>query len=653
MTAIAVFWSAVLLLLVQPILTKSILPWFGGSAGVWTTSMVFYQCVLLAGYLYAHLLTSYVAIKRQALVHFTLLVCSLFALPLHPSDAWKPSGDGDPLLRIVALLFSTAGLPYFLLSATSPLVQSWYSNLHVGKTPYRLFAVSNLGSLAALLSYPVLIEPFLSTHLQRRGWSAGYVVFIVALGALCLKALRSQEQTLPAKTKWSSEALLWISLAAAPSILWLALANHLSQDVAAVPFLWILPLSVYLLSFILCFDSDRWYKPRIFRWLLPPCIVGLLFGVGFQSLMSFAIFLGLYAFELFIICVVCHGELARRRPEPGGLTAFYLSLAIGGASGGIFEGLIAPRIFDSYLELPLGALAVIVLSLATLYSMPQGRVLRVGGTAAAAVLASFFVTEKGIDQQHNLRNFYGALQVKQKGSLEDLTRYLRNGAITHGAQYLVGKRRREPTTYYATNSGAGLTIEALRRPGMRVGVVGLGVGTLAAYARAGDYYRFYEINPLVVRLAQADFGYLGDSPAKPDIALGDARLSMEREEPENFDVILLDAFSGDSIPIHLLTMEAIDLYFHHLIAEGALAVHITNKHVNLEPVLSYAATARGLFAFLIHNRPEPEKEVNNSDWVILTRNAQLLQRLRPFAVPLSPGYQRWTDDYSNLIRLLR
>ena len=652
-TAIAVFWSAVLLLLVQPILTKAILPWFGGTAGVWTSSMLFYQCMLLGGYFYAHLLSTRFSLKRQAQIHLALLLLSALLLPLRPSDGWKPDGVADPLPQILGLLFSTVGLPYFLLSATSPLVQSWYARLHDGRTPYRLFSVSNLGSLAALLSYPVAIEPFLPTHLQLRGWSIGYAVFLLAISGLCLRAMRSTAPLDAQSRSWPQHAWLWFSLAAAPSVLWLALANHLSQDIAAVPFLWILPLSIYLLSFILCFDSDRWYQPRIYRWLLPPCVIGLLFGVGLQQFLPFTGFLALYAFELFIICMFCHGELARRKPEPSGLTAFYLSMSAGGAFGGVFVGLIAPRIFNIYLELPLAGLAVIVLSLGTLYSLSRSRVLRVGGTAAAAVVASFLVDGDAMDQQHNLRNFYGTLQVRQFGTLDDSKRTLNNGAIQHGAQFLMGERRHEPTTYYARNSGAGLTIEALRHPGMRVGVVGLGVGTLAAYAQKGDYYRFYEINPLVVHLAKADFGYLQDSPSMPDIALGDARLSLEREEPENFDVLLIDAFSGDSIPIHLLTLQAIDLYFRHLQPNGALAVHITNKHLDLEPVLRYSAAARGLFGFLIHNPRAEDKGITNADWVILTRNPQLLERLRPFALPLKPKYQQWTDDYSNLVRLLR
>lgn len=651
--SITVFSSAVLLLLVQPILTKSILPWFGGAAGVWTSSMLFYQAVLLLGYLYSHLLSRITRARTQGLIHLVLLGCSLVALPLRPSETWKPAETQDPFVLILGLLFSSAGLPYFLLSATSPLIQVWYTRVAKERTPYRLFAVSNLGSLLALLSYPVLVEPNLSTLSQLNVWSVSYVVFGVLMAGISLWVFRSQAESVSRPAGFSGEAWLWIALSAVPSILWLALANHLSQDLAAVPFLWILPLSIYLLSFVLCFDSAGWYRPKIYRWLLPIAVVGLLFGIGLQPYLSFPAFVALYAVELLVVCMFCHGELVRRRPAPENVTAFYLAISIGGAFGGVFVGLIAPHLFTIYLELPLSVLACIVLSLGLLYNLSSKRVLRVGGTAAAAVIASFFVESSDLKQQHNLRNFYGTLQVRQSGTLDDLERSLYNGSIEHGMQYLSADKRRLPTTYYGRTSGVAFLIEALRHQGMRVGVIGLGVGTIAAYGQAGDYYRFYEINPLVSHLAMADFGYLRESAAKVEIVLGDGRISLEREKPENFDVLAVDAFAGDSIPVHLLTREAFAVYLRHLKPEGGLAIHVTNKHLELAPVVKAIADSYGLKSLAIHNGRDAARNISDASWIIVTANTELARRLEYRSSHIRSTGPLWTDDYSDLFRILK
>lgn len=653
---VTVFWSAVLLLVIQPIMTKAILPWFGGTAGVWTSSMLFYQCMLLLGYLYAHVLAHRLSLRSQMAVHVGIVGLSLLLMPLRPSEAWKPNGGDDPLGRILALLATSVGLPYFLLSTTSPLVQSWLAQLNNEKAPYRLFAISNLGSLIALLSYPFVIEPLLPTRTQLWVWSLAYVVFAALIGAIAWRAGRSASNIRPVAMHSDSvpgfQALLWISLAAVPSVLWLALANHLSQDVAAVPFVWVVPLAIYLLSFVLCFDSDRWYRPQIYRWLLPFAWAAILFGVLLQQYLPFRLFLPLYATELFLFCMFCHGELARRRPAPSHVTAYYLSIAVGGAVGGIFVGLIAPRVFNVYLELPLGVLACIVLALSLLYTLPKARVVRVGGTAAAGVAAAVLMQDGSLGER-NLRNFYGTLQVKQTGSLETANRSLYNGSIQHGVQFVSPERSRIGTTYYGPASGAVIALEALRHEGMRVGVIGLGVGTLATYGRPGDYYRFYEINPAVIHLAGADFRYLRESAARCEVAQGDARLTLEREEPENFDLLAVDAFSGDSIPVHLLTREAFALYFRHLRPAGALAIHVTNKHLDLAPVVKRLAESYGRRSFTIHNSKETDRSINNASWAIVTANNELARKLQYLSSPVRRVVPVWSDDYSNLFRILK
>jgi hypothetical protein len=538
-----VFWSALLLLLVQPVLTKAILPWFGGSAGVWTTSMLFYQCVLLLGYAYAHLIARRLAPGAQALLHVTLLIGSLLLLPLHPSSAWKPSAADDPVTRILGLLMSTAGLPYFLLASTSPLVQSWFTRTQTG-TPYRLFALSNVGSLISLLAYPVVIEPLLSGRNQMLSWSLGYAGFV----ALCSTAaiLSRKGEPLPAiRFSLDGRAWTWLALAMCPSVLWLAIANHLSQDVAAAPFLWVLPLGLYLLSFVLCFDREGWYRPRVFRWLLPVAWIAVMVAVSQQGYLNMKESLFLFSIALLIMSVFCHGELARLRPEPAELTAYFLTIAAGGALGGAFVGLIAPRLFTEYLELPIGILGSVMLALWLLYRFPAKRVLRVGAATTVAVFVAVALPDASPRHHVRLRNFYGTLQVSELGAADAAYRTLYNGTIKHGVQFVSPDRSRWATSYYGPASGVAILIAKLRTGPMRVGVIGLGAGTLAAYGQPGDIFRFYEINPAVIDLAQVEFRYLRESAAKIEVAPGDARLSLEREEPESFDVLSVDAFSGD------------------------------------------------------------------------------------------------------------
>lgn len=651
--AVTVFWSAVLLLILQPILTKAILPWFGGSAGVWTSSMLFYQLLLLLGYLYAHVIARRLPVRQQVVLHLTLIAVSLVLLPIHPAQNWKPHSTEDPLPRILGLLFTTAGLPYFLLSTTSPLLQSWFSLRFREELPYRLFAVSNLGSLVALLIYPFAIEPLLSTDTQLSWWSFGFCGFALTCSAAAWPGLRVREADLrPITPIWSS-VWPWFALSACASALWLAVANHLSQDVAAIPFLWVLPLGLYLLSFVLCFDNEGWYRPKLYRWLLPVAWAGITVGVAQTGLVNIKWTVLIFAASLFVCCMFCHGELARLKPDTRELTAYYLTIAAGGAAGGIFVGLIAPRVFNEFLELPIALLGCVMLACAMLYRFPMKRVMRLGITAGLATVAAVLTRSQSLTHAINTRNFYGTLQVGDAGSMPNTYRSLVNGTIHHGLQFLSADLSRIPTTYYGPASGAAIAISSLRNGPMRVGVIGLGVGTMAAYGKPGDLYRFYEINPVVIDFARSEFRYLRESKAATEVVPGDARLSLEREPPQNYDVLIVDAFSGDSIPIHLLTREVFELYFRHVKSTGAIAVHVTNRHLDLAPVVKAIAEVSDASALLIHNSKEDSRKIYSSSWVIVTRNQDLAREIGYLASPIKKRSVLWTDNYSNLLTSLR
>jgi Spermidine synthase len=645
--AAAIFFSSALLFLSQPMMAKAILPWFGGSAGVWTACMLFFQVVLLLGYLYAYWVTRYLSARAQAAAHITLLFVSLAMLPVNPSIRWKAE---SPVLWILGLLATTIGLPYFVLSTTGPLMQAWYSRASVSRFPYRLFALSNLGSLLALLAYPLGIEPMLSLRHQLAGWSIGYLVFVLLAGCL---ALRSRLQLLQESNLATarSRPLLWIALAACSSSLWLSVANHLSQEVAAIPFLWVLPLSIYLLSFILCFDRAGWYQPRLYRWILPCAWIAMGLQLAAPKLIGgFAWQFVLLSIALLVCCLFCHGELASLKPEPReGLTFFYLTVAAGGAVGAVFVSLIAPHLFNSYLELPASIVACIILGLAILYGYgASARLARPAVLATLAFAAATYFNSSGGNLLRE-RNFYGTLRVIDSGSGASAVRALYNGIILHGMQFLAPEQSRLPTTYYGPQSGGGLAITSHRAANQRVGVIGLGAGTLAAYGRAGDYLRFYEINPAVIEIASHYFNFLQGSAAQTEVVAGDGRLALEREPAQNFDVLIVDAFSGDSIPVHLLTTQAFDIYFHQLRPGGILALHITNRYLDLGPVVQALAAASRKQALLIHNAADRERGVYESDWSLVADDLALFGTPQKTAQVVRP----WTDDYSNLFRILR
>jgi SAM-dependent methyltransferase len=667
LAAATIFLSAFLLFQVQPLVGKLTLPWFGGSAGVWTTCLLFFQVLLLLGYLYAHLVIRHLPHRRQIQLHGTLLALAALALPLRLHAAFKPGGTGDPVLQLLALLGTTVGLPYLLLSTTGPLVQAWVARK--GHVPYRLFALSNAASMVALLSYPLLVEPWLSLRVQSWSWSAGFLLFGGLILSLALRshpdlptlpaeALEEEAPTLTTKT-------LWILLAAVPSVLLMAVTSHLSTNVAPIPFLWVLPLALYLLTFILCFEADRWYHRGVFLGLLPLGLAAMTFFLtpGYRHL-AVQLQILVFAGGLFLGCMVAHGELARLRPHPRFLTGFYLRLSLGGALGGLFVAWVAPRIFRSYLELPLGLAACAAAALLTLSRNPgplkqlwlRGAqtlflllILGIGAhTLYLGLSADGVVLAQG-------RNFYGTLSV-----FDDEGRHWRtlaHGTITHGGQFLDPARARKPVTYYSPDSGVGLALASLPEGPRKVGVVGLGTGSLAAYGRPGDLIRYYDINPLVEDYARRYFTFLKDSPARVEVVMGDARLSLEREAPQAYDLLAIDAFSSDAIPVHLLTREAFGVYLQHLRPGGVLAVHVSNRYLNLHPVVKAAADHFHQGARVVDTESDEATGAYGSTWLLLTADHAFFDR---------PAFQdnrdvsrlegsalTWTDDFSNLFRILK
>lgn len=639
--------SSLLLFSIQPVITKAILPSFGGSAGIWVTAMLFFQVVLLLGYLYAYGITR-LAPKAQSLIHAGLLVVSLAVLPVKPHLEWAASSGQSPVLSILLVLLVSVGLPYFLLSSTSPLLQSWYSASYTAAFPWRLFALSNLASVIALLAYPILIEPQSTGSQQLRWWSTGYSVLVAIAGIaaiLHLSATRIANPPEPSTSSSDNRPILWISLAACASALWLAVANHLSQEVAPVPFLWVLPLSIYLFSFILCFESDRqWYRPALFRWLLPAAWIGG--GYSIAAVQGLPWEISGFSLALFVWCMFCHGELARSKPRRRqDLTFFYLMLALGGALGGLFVAVAAPNLFSTYLELPIGIAASVLLAMPLIYGLKsKKRLLRMGVIACAAFVLPTMLRDYG-DVLH-LRNFYGASRVTDDGSGDLAYRSLYNGRTLHGVEFLAPKKSLLPTAYYWPESGAGQVLSVAGTTARRIGVVGLGVGTLAAYGRPGDSFRFYEINPAVIQIASRDFHFLDGSPANTKVILGDGRLALEKEPTGSFDVMVLDAFSDDSIPVHLMTKEAFALYFRLLRGGGVLAIHLTNRYVDLDPVVDALAAAFQKRVTHIHSQGNPEQHILDADWALISGHDD-----SPQAIP--PTRRLWTDDYSNLFQVLK
>jgi spermidine synthase len=631
---------------------------------------VFFQLLLLAGYAYSDWATRRLAARRQVVLHIVLLAVSLASLPIIPDASWKPAGEDDPTWRILGLLAVTIGLPYFLLSTTGPLVQAWFARTFPAGTVYRLFALSNFGSLLALISYPFAVEPWITTLAQSWVWSAAYVVFALLCAASAVYSVRAQPagpDAAEAPTELHGppprprDYLGWGLLSAMGAFMLLAVTNHITHDVASVPFLWILPLTLYLLTFILCFEGRGWYRRAIFLGPLLVIVGALAWALHAErGIADIKEAVPLNLVGLFVICMFFHGELAERKPAPRFLTRFYLMVSLGGALGGIAVGLVAVKAFNSYYEYGAGLLVTLLIAAyvtRVMHSAVPMLALAALGFSGFHVYQYYAVT-LAKDARVMTRNFYGTLRVKDVGSEErDGTRRLMHGVIMHGEQYLAPERRKEPTTYYGESSGIGRALKELARiPEMRVGVVGLGTGTLAAYGRKGDVYRFYEINPQVVEIARSEFTFLADSAATIETVLGDARLAMEREPAQGYDVLAIDAFSSDSIPVHLISREAMGVYLRHMKPGGVIAFHVTNRFLHLAPVVKRIADEYQLHVALVADGAE-DSELSSTDWVLVTRDAALLKR--PEIARLTseiediPGLRVWTDDFNNLFQILK
>ena len=707
--ALSVTLSAFLLFQIQPMMGKVILPWFGGSSAVWSTTLLFFQSLLTAGYAYAYGLLGRLRPRAQSIVHLASLGISLVLLvltalswtsPLTPDSAWRPEPGASPILGILTLLAVAAGIPYLLLASNSTLMQGWFQREPGGRAPYRLYALSNAGSLAGLLSYPLLFEPLLTLRAQAWLWAGAYLVFVVGVGVISVRTARAAptgaaaaeaSETRPSAATYG----IWLGLAACASSLLISVTNQITQEVAAIPFLWVMPLALYLLSFILAFAGGRLYSRRAYLvvffllafltiWILPRLPW---FGLWAQ--------IGIYSLLLFVCAMLCHCELYALRPGSRGLPGFYLMVAAGGALGGIFVNLVAPFLFATgfwelqWTVLAAGALLTAIMQREAALAAPAARRRRRKGGAPptreprrvrpAAVISAVLLLALSVMMAAVMRafadntllaqrSFYGVLRVWEINTERgDLRAYqLTHGRTVHGFQFESPDRRSLPTTYYAPTSGVGLALlNHPARPGnLRVGGLGLGVGVIAAYAQPGDTLRFYEINPDMIAVAQGQGGYfsfLSDSAGQTTVVEGDARVSLEREGEQQgsqaFDLLVLDAFSGDAVPLHLLTREAFELYLRHIAPDGIVAVNVSNRYFDLSLQVYRLAEALDLAVARVEDRGDGVQSYD-SVWMLLARRPETLvipgiearQTLRP---ALPKGLRLWTDDYSNLLGVLR
>jgi spermidine synthase len=713
--ALTIFTSAFLLFQVQPLLSKQILPWFGGSPAVWTTAMLFFQSLLCLGYLYAHALAALPSRKTQARIHVVLLVlAALLASRVLPGTDLRPESPDSPVFQVLLILGVSVGLPYFCLATTGPLVQHWFTSTAHSSSVFRLYALSNVGSFLALLSFPYVLEPWLEQQEMGRLWTAGFWVFAllclpVALGAWQNKspvgvAPSGTADGVPAKQAVVSslkpslaQRLSWVALPALASLVFIATTDQISHDVAPEPGLWVATLGLYLVTFILTFDHPRWYRPKLFAFLT---LVLLLASSGLNDIPRW---LGIqwdygvnevrwshYAL-LFVVCMLCHGELYRRRPtDTRRLTEFYLCMSVGGAFGGLFVTLVATQFFDDYYEWLIALVLVALLACHVLFrfaGQAPDRVRQAAGALTAVVMvALLFVMEnpwswrnvhKGdrtevlLDQ---VRNFYGTVAVKERRFAKEPERDDRvffSGNVTHGQQFLSDKLRHVPTTYYARDSGIGETLQwaMSQKPSLSVALIGLGAGTLANYARPADAYDFYEINPAAVRIAQEWFDNLSTCKAgEQNILLGDARLRMEQLPKDKlYDVIVLDAFTGGSVPIHLLTREAFQIYRNHLKPDGHIAINITNAYLNLYPIVKAQAEVLGMAYRHKYQAVDQVRNVRRNLHFIMTHDQAYLKaypsvnrdirddqgrvlRQEPYD---QPGLRLWTDQFSSIAPIVR
>ena len=706
--ALTIFTSAFLLFQVQPLISKQILPWFGGSPAVWTTAMLFFQSLLCLGYFYAHALASMSSRKTQARIHVVVLIlAALLASRVLPGADLRPESPDSPVLQVLQILGLSVGLPYFCLATTGPLVQHWFTSTAHAQSVFRLYALSNVGSFLALLSFPYVLEPWLEQQQMGQLWTMGFWVFALLCLPVALGAWQNKQETSTAavnlgpKTKLPvGQRLSWIALPALASLVFIAATDQISHDVAPEPRLWISTLGLYLVTFILTFDHPRWYRPRLFGAL---ALVLLLVTAGMSDIPQW---FGLewdygvnevrwshYAL-LFVVCMLCHGELYRRRPvDTRWLTEFYFCMSIGGAFGGLFVTLVATQWFDDYHEWLMALVIVALLATYVLFrtSLPRadgaGRLVRLGGVTTAAGMVALLVvlqnpwswreinkpdrSEILLDQE---RNFYGTVSVKENiyfAQPELNERVFFSGSVTHGQQFLSDKLRHVPTTYYARDSGIGDTLlwAMSQKPNLSVALIGLGAGTLANYARPADAYDFYEINPAAVRFAQKWFDNLKSCKAsEQNIVLGDARLRMAQlPKDKRYDVIVLDAFTGGSVPIHLLTREAFQIYANHLKPDGHIAINITNAYLNLYPIVKAQSEVLGMAFRHKFQAADDERNIRRNLHFIMTNDQAYLKahpsvsrevldeagRIIGTDPQEQPGLRLWTDQFSSIAPIVK
>jgi hypothetical protein len=674
--------GAFLLFAVQPLIGKFILPWFGGGPGVWNTCMMFFQVGLVAGYGYAHVAVRLGRPRLVAIVHIVLLAASLAWLTISPNEAMKPGGIGNPSWQIMALLGLCVAGPYFALAGTSPLIAAWYGRVNPKGSPYRLYALSNVGSLVALLGYPFVFEPNFDRFTQASGWSIAYVVFAV-LFAICAIHAGFRRDVEPSASALSYDEsndegtsalsrFLWIVLPACASVLLLSTTARLSEEITPIPFLWVLPLAVYLLSFIVCFEWPRLYHRG--------AVIGLLI-LSYGFILLFALFpnvtiewqIAIHLGALFACCMICHGEAYRMRPPARRLTSFYMSIAFGGALGGVLVCFIAPEVLTQYWEFQLSLYGTFILGLICWFGDPKSKFF--AGTRrtvwiplTAVVLGLAVMTQIRLNRSQQdvilrVRNFFGALAQTQPDTIAGREfRALYHGRIMHGIQRLGPEFVNEPIGYYGSHTGIARMLQAIEpatsAESRRIGVVGLGVGMLAAHGKQGDVFRFYEINPAIIQIANEQFTFLRQSLSDNEVVLGDARLSLERENPQNFDMLILDAFTGDAIPSHLLTAEAFELYERHLRPGGVIAIHISNVHLKLHLPLATLAVHRGWDFRMVGTMEDPKIMAARAIWTFMTRRAEVFRHpaLVNVAQPPPADFRRvdlWTDDRVNLLQVLK
>lgn len=679
-------------------ISKYILPWFGGGSSVWTTAQLFFQVMLVGGYAYAYLLSRF-GVRAQGKIHVLVAAAVLgwmavtgwqWGAPVLPGPGLKPEPGGIPVVQVLLVLLVSVGLPYLLLSTTSSLLQSWFSQVNRMDSPYVFYVLSNAASLVALLSYPFLFEPNLTLHQQAAAWTGGFILFAGALAYTAYQvrraalesaaevedepereAIRDIEDPAEAKTGWKPAVAL-INISACGTVLLLATTNQMTQDVASVPFLWVLPLSLYLLSFMLgftgMFENRRGWLVFLMMIAL---FVAMLFLADPGSLPVWFMILT-NSFVMFVGCLLCHSELYRRRPaDRDQLTSFYLMVAIGGAVGGVLVGIIAPLYFRDFWEYPAALIICADLLVAIAFQERRGGIykLRITIVAVSLVTAGYILLLRFANfttAQEVSRNFYGVQRVRLEQFRGVEAYSLVSGSIVHGIQAVDERFRDQAPGYYTEKSGAALSItrnpRRLAGQSLKIGIMGLGTGTMAFFGQPGDVIRYYEIDPQVIRIAQDTrfFTYLADTQAEVQIIEGDGRLSLERElaqgASQQFDVLVIDAFSGDSVPTHLISIEAVNLYLQHLKPGGVLVFNISNRHLNLEPVLWRAKEAAGVQGVYVQDTPKNALGFP-SRWVILSDGEEFfndpLVREASRALEGDSRIRLWTDDYSNLFQAVR